>query len=449
MLRIAVISLLVANLLLLGFQGSKPAAQPENTAKQAVVEDSGVPTIHLFSEMMNDQDLMSGNRHCFSLGPFHSDKDKDETSALLKEVSANVSERETQALVEKGYWVFMPPYDSLLEANQALFLLQALGLKDIGVIYDGDWKNAISLGYFLRQKNALRRKKDLEDRDFAPMIRVQRQSETRYWLDYEQNPGSALIAIDMKDRPNDFMRRSLPCPDQNPFEITADVLDTLAAEAKQPQTQLPEEESQSPPEVIIAPQSEEINEPQPAEEDGLQPEDGDTKQSSEEIDPDPEESIDTPQLDNAEATVQGSVIETKPEASEVLVGDTLQKQVGIPEEDGGSHSVGDDGVDTELQGGNEAEPEAAENLEDDTLQQSVETPEEGEGSQPVEDVSADPEENVDSTPVDSETAVPEPAIETEPENSVGTGPVIGFGTAPEDSDEAEPEDSDKTETDGG
>ena len=416
MLRIAVISLLVANLLLLGFQGSKPAVQPETIAKQAVVEDSSVPTIHLFSEMIENQDLLSGNRRCFSLGPFHSSEDKNEIQTLLEDVSANISERETLALVEKGYWVYMPPYESLLEANQVLLSLQALGLKDIGVIYNGDWQNAISLGYFLRQENALRRKKDLEDRNFTPMVRVQRQSETRYWLDYEQNPGSTLIAIDMQDRPNDFMRRSLPCPEQNPFEITAPASENLAAEVKQPQTQLPEEEPQSPPEENIEPRPEEKIEQQPVEEDGLQSEDDDGSQPAEEID---------------------------------LADVTQQKQVDIPEADGGSQPISDDGINPELQNGNETEPETLENFVDDTLQQKVEIPEENDGSQTVDDIVIDPEKNMESTPIDSEKSEPEPAIETEVENSVGTGPVIGFGTQPEKGNEIEPEDGDETEPDGG
>ena len=219
MLRILVISLFVANLLLFAFQDSNESAAPVETRSiKTDVEDSSIPTIHLFSEMVQDQGLMTGNRQCFSLGPFHTVEDTDEVYARLREVSVNISERQTQALVEKGYWVFMPPYVSLLEANQALLSLQALGLKDIAVVYDGDWKNAISLGYFMRQENAIRRKKSLENRGHAPLVRVQRQSEPRYWLDYEQNPGSGLIALDMQNRPNDFMQRALPCPEQELFD---------------------------------------------------------------------------------------------------------------------------------------------------------------------------------------------------------------------------------------
>ncbi len=486
MLRIAVISLLLANLLLLGFQGSKPAVQPETIAKHTVVEDPGIPTIHLYSEMVQDQDLMSGSRRCFSLGPFHSVEDKNETRALLEEVSANISERETRALVEKGYWVFMPPYESLLKANQMLLSLQALGLKDVAVIYNGDWTNAVSLGYFLRQENALRRKEGLEDRGFAPKMRVQRQSESRYWLDVEQSPGSGLITMDMQDRPNDFMQRSLPCPDQDPFEITAGASEILAVETQQPQTQLPEEEIQPAveenieppteetiepqPEGNIEPPAEEIIEPQPDEEDSSQQEDGDGAQPTEEIDIDPEESIDTTPVDNAKAAVPEPAIETEPENGsgaepqntdeaelEVLenpVDDTLQQQTEPSGEEDGSQPIEDDGVDpeesidstpvdgdeaitdqiilaependpeAELQNSNEAEPEASENLVDDTLQQQVEIPEEGDGLQAIEDDAINAAEIIESTPVDGEKAIPGPVIETEPANSVETGPAI-------------------------
>jgi hypothetical protein len=215
MLRIIVISLFVANLLLLGFQLSKPSEQAESVTDQPVVEDTNIPTILLVNELMQDWDLMSGNRKCFSLGPFHSGEERDGFRDQLLKVSAYISERQTQAQVEKGYWVFLPPYESLLEANRVRLSMQALGLKDTGVIYEGEWKNAVSLGYFLRQKNAIRRKKGLEDKGYTPSMRVQRQSEPRYWLDYEQNPGSALLTIDMQDRPNDFMQRSMPCPESN------------------------------------------------------------------------------------------------------------------------------------------------------------------------------------------------------------------------------------------
>lgn len=235
MLRIIVISLVVANLLLLGFQSSTPTVQPEARPAAVVVEDSGIPTIHLFSEMMRDQGLLSGNRRCFTIGPFHSAADWDDVHARLQKVATRVSERQTEALVEKGYWVYMPPYPSLLEANEALLSLQALGLQDVAIIYDGEWKNSVSLGYFMRQENAQRRKKNLEDRGFKPMMRIQRQAEPRFWLDYEQEPGSGLVELDMQNRPNDFMQRPVPCPEAEFLEADAVASQGTGGNPSQPQ----------------------------------------------------------------------------------------------------------------------------------------------------------------------------------------------------------------------
>ena len=231
MLRILVISLVVANLLLLGFQASKPDPEPAKpVAPKRVSGDPRVPTIHLFSEMVEDEALLGESRRCFSLGPFYSAEDRDVVRENLLRVSASVTGRETEALVEKGYWVFMPPYVSNLEANRELLSLKALGLDDVSIIQGGQWKNAISLGYFLRQENAQRRKKDLESRGFQPRIRVSRQSEPRYWLDYEQPPGSELLAIDMSDRPNDFMQRAMPCSEDIQSVLEVARIEVEAAE---------------------------------------------------------------------------------------------------------------------------------------------------------------------------------------------------------------------------
>lgn len=223
MLRIFVISLVVANLLLFGFQSSQPTAPLKARPSPVAAVGADIPTIHLFSEMLKDQELIDGNRRCFSVGPFHSIEERDAMYDDLLEIAENVNERQTQALIEKGYWVFMPPYDSRLEANEALLSLQALGLQDISVTFSGAWENAISLGYFMRQENAIRRQQDLEKRGYSPMMRVQRQSEPRYWLDYEQRPGSGLIALDMQDRPNDFSSRPTPCPEQGSVASNTDI----------------------------------------------------------------------------------------------------------------------------------------------------------------------------------------------------------------------------------
>jgi hypothetical protein len=285
MLRILVISLFMVKLMIFGFWDKQPAVQQKASVKPAVAEKSNIPTIHLFSEMMEDQGLMSDSRQCFSLGPFHSVEEVDEVYASLQDVTVNITERQSQALVEQGYWVYLPPFNDLVEANQSLFSLQALGLKDIGVIYNGEWTNAISLGYFRRQGNAVKRKKSLEDRDYSPLIRVRRQAEDRFWLDYEQNPGSDLIALDMQNRPNDFMQRALPCPEQEePAQV---VKHTAAQPIAQPVEQVATAVSES-------------NEPEPVEVADVPPQDNDpAADEAQQEEPQPEASAGLPLPENS------------------------------------------------------------------------------------------------------------------------------------------------------
>jgi len=385
MLRIIVISLFVANLLLLGFQKDTPVVQPETTVTQSVVKDSAIPTIHLFSEMIEDRDLLTGNRRCFSLGPFHALEDQDEIRTRLLEVSTSISERQTEALVEKGYWVFMPPYTSLLEANEEVMSLRAQGLEDISVVYGGDWENAISLGYFMRQENALRRKKDFEDRGYAPLMRVQRQAEPRYWLEYEQSPGSELITLDMQNRPNDFMQRVLPCPEQGLFEVAgADSQDPVAELAQQ---QIPEA----------------VNNPDPGEVAG----------SAESIESTPQETVEmVPQStvemvgSGKEADVAESIVSTPEDAVETLTDVAIET---APESTG------------EVEGGevvnaaeeNENEPvDSAGALLDQAVETVPDTPGEvGSGEE------SEVANGIESMPQDAVESSPDVATETDPENT--------------------------------
>ncbi len=214
MLRIIVISLVLANLLLLGFQASRPAREELLPVTPAITENPDIPTLHLFDELIQNQELVAGNRHCFSLGPFHTVEERIRVRSQLRGIVTAISERQTQAMVDKGYWVFLPPYASLLEANRSLLSLRALGLQDIAIIQgEGEWKNAISLGYFMRQENANRRRQQLQERGYDAQVRVSRNAEPRYWLDYEQAPGVSLLELDLQNFPNDFTKRALPCPD--------------------------------------------------------------------------------------------------------------------------------------------------------------------------------------------------------------------------------------------
>ncbi len=466
MLRILVISLFVANLLLFGFWARDSAVQPKATAKPAVAKNSDVPTIHLFSEMMQDQGLLSDNRQCFSLGPFHSTDEVDEDYTLLLDVAVNIKERQTQALVEKGYWVYLPPYKDLLTANETLLSLQALGLKDIVVIYNGEWTNAISLGYFLRQENALRRKKSLEDRGFTPLIRVQRQAEDRFWLDYEQNPGSGLIALDMQNRPNDFMQRALPCPEQEVVvEDVAPPAEQVATAVQAP-VSAPEVDNEPEPEEVVS-AAPEIADPEPEETESASPEISDPEPEEAEFSP-PENSAseseqsagnqpedDEPQQDEPET--QLSTEDNDPvseQAEEQLTADDFEPQANEPqsnESDVLSPIESDEPI-LEQDDDTPQIEEADQNPEEqvDTGPEELEQQQEESDEVPLEEDSQIPEDLDPTLPVeidDLQTSESEqlPTTENELEDDGETPSESGEVTNPDPGTDADPYDGDEIE----
>jgi len=465
MLRIFVISLVVANLLLLGFQSSKPPVQPETGTNPATVRHTGIPTIHLFNEMVEDQGLLSGNRQCYTLGPFHSSEDRDDVHQRLLEVSTRISERRTEALVEKGYGVFMPPYASLLEANKALLSLQALGLNDIEIIYDGEWKNAIALGFFMRQENALKRKQGLESRGYQPILRVQRQAEPRYWLDYEQNPGSGLLALDLQNRPNDFMQRPVPCPETGFLET-----ETVA--------------TQDPGLMPTEPQA-------PVEESGAVAVQGQAPDDSRIIGETPEQRAETipDQItgESSVATQDPGLMPTEPEApgdesgavavqgqapdDSSIIGETPEEQVeSVPEKVTGEPSAAtlDPGLmptEPEAPGEESAAVAVQAEAPDDSriigetpAEQVESVPEQvtGESSAEVEvspkqAVGTGPEPTVSSEPVPLKDDTTDQADPQAPENDDGTGPepTVSNEPVPLKDDTTEQADPQATENDGG
>jgi hypothetical protein len=171
---------------------------------------------------------------------------------------------------------------------------------------------------------------------------VQRQAEDRYWLDYEQIPGSDLIAIDMQDRPNDFMQRSLPCPEleipvQSPPVAEVPVAEVPVAEvpvAEVPEQEVPEQE---------VPEQETISETMAFEEPAtlkvapiaVQPAEDDDQPVSEDID-----ILDTAQDSGAAAeqeTLLNAVDEAETDGSQIYGPEPILLDEGadlLPEEDG-------------------------------------------------------------------------------------------------------------------
>ena len=219
MLRLAVIALVALNLLLIVLEASKPPAPelPGAELPAAPPPVPGAPGIVLLRELTEDGAVAPGSR-CFTVGPFDAGEALAGARRALNELSVEVTQREAEILVERGYWVFLPPLASLEEARDMAQTMRDAGIGEVEVFSNGEWDNSISAGYFLNEANATARMERVRAAGFDARTRIQQATETRIWLDYEQSIGTPLAARALAGSFPDQRHSDLPCASMSPPE---------------------------------------------------------------------------------------------------------------------------------------------------------------------------------------------------------------------------------------
>lgn len=223
-LKLGIVMMFAANILLLGMAASRATGKPDPAVPAPAQALRAVPDIVLRSEL-SEAPAPVATPACFTIGPFESGQTAEAISMLLTDNGYSSQARETEAFVDRGYWVYLPPFESERAARQALDDLYRAGLEDIALIRSGDWERSVSLGYFISQANALARRQEAAELGFDAEMRIQREDEPRYWVDYLQAPGERATA------------KSL-LADLVPIELHRDV--ACAQEVAMPMEALPE-----------------------------------------------------------------------------------------------------------------------------------------------------------------------------------------------------------------
>jgi hypothetical protein len=179
-----VVLLLAANLLLIGLHvASEPPDDRRPVANVSPIPP-GTPTLQLLEELAPDAYPEVAAQRCYSAGPFETVPTMIQAREALGPTAENVTERETEALVELGYWVSLPAVPSFQAAGEQMKELNRAGLQDVAVLSDDDGQYRVSLGYFLEEANARRRRDSVREMGFDVETRLKRESQTRFWLDY-------------------------------------------------------------------------------------------------------------------------------------------------------------------------------------------------------------------------------------------------------------------------
>ena len=218
-LKLIILVLFTSNLLLLGLEASKPPPEISITKAKPDNDVSSIPEIRLLSEM-DESETGTFDSQCFTVGPFETEATVDAIVNMLGEYTSIVSPRETEAFVDRGYWVYLPPYENEQGARQAITILYGAGL-DVDLIKNGEFNNSVSLGYFINQSNARKQRDLVREMGFKAEFKIQREDESRFWVDYEQEAGDEYAFRVLSGLVPAELHRMTACPDAPGIEAEA------------------------------------------------------------------------------------------------------------------------------------------------------------------------------------------------------------------------------------
>ncbi|GMU42993.1 MAG: SPOR domain-containing protein [Xanthomonadales bacterium PRO6] len=125
-------------------------------------------------------------RTCASLGPFKTQSDLGRGMELLTSQVARIQFRESSNITTRGYWVYLPAYESRDAALRSARQLNAANVRDYYVVTAGDHENTVSLGLFRDRENAARRQAQIAALGFPARLEERTEVERVFWIEFEQ-----------------------------------------------------------------------------------------------------------------------------------------------------------------------------------------------------------------------------------------------------------------------
>ncbi len=138
--------------------------------------------------------------YCGTLGPF---KSHIQAKRIRRKLGAlqKIGIEQKPTLVDKSYWVLIPPLPTRKEARAVVEKLKAAGIKDLWLVPKGEMRNAISLGLYSRRDAAYSHAENLHKKGFEVEVKPKQEEVSRYWLEFAGLDEAAFEKLDPEALP--------------------------------------------------------------------------------------------------------------------------------------------------------------------------------------------------------------------------------------------------------
>lgn len=209
-LRYIVILLLCTNLGLWIWQRELPSLPSISELTEAVDSDELDPSVPTIDVIMHANDEST---QCSSFGPLRTPLEQQRAVDRIRAFAQTVWIRDSRSVVERGWWVHMPPMPSRAQALKLVDSIAEAGIDDYFVVTAGEMENTVSLGLYADEVVARERLEHIQNQGFEEAeLGLRREPEPRYWVDYRLNPERRDLGRILLRAFPEAVRVNIPCP---------------------------------------------------------------------------------------------------------------------------------------------------------------------------------------------------------------------------------------------
>ena len=140
-----------------------------------------------FSSLTSANKKLERTLVCFSVGPFGKNELSDEVYEILLDSGIDAKQRSVRERQPKSYWVYLPPHESLAEANATVAFLENNNISEYYVMPEPpEHLHAISLGLYEKLSAARNKVAEIKKLKLNPEMEVRFNELTQYWIDFRQ-----------------------------------------------------------------------------------------------------------------------------------------------------------------------------------------------------------------------------------------------------------------------
>ena len=171
---------------------------PQHTRHDISLLDVGIPALTLIpdipSNLYRGTDAMLESS-CYSLGPFNSPKAAQQVGRRIRDYGLAFEMRSIRSLETLRYLVYIPPLESIKEAQATAVDLRKYGIKDVNIITEGRYKNAISIGFYSNLTQARRETQHVRYLGYDAHQSEEKSPLEVFWINYDEPFGSNTPVI--------------------------------------------------------------------------------------------------------------------------------------------------------------------------------------------------------------------------------------------------------------